>query len=198
MNRTLRRLAVAASLATGLALAIPASGALASPAGHPAPAPHAEQFSLEVSGIGAVTVNDVEATGPVAITAGTVSELTPVRDQYTSGSDDVIVRHSPLAALTVDNAACTAYVAEHGYWRFAGGAGADLFARGSGTFDETALWSFALTPKWVKVHHHKYLKMVCPLAAQTPAQVSADTQGTGTVSASFYDVAVHGTGTARA
>jgi hypothetical protein len=201
------RAAMFGGLAVAVLALIPASAALASPSGgHPTPTPtvtqlpvtpvvhplKAEQFSVQISGIGSVTTNDVEATGPVAITAGTDAEQTATRGEFTTGTSDVIVRHAALGAVHVDLAACDVTVDQHAAWQFAGGAGTFAGAAGAGWYDLTAMFAFNQVTKYRNVQ-------VCPLQHLSVRQVLAAVGNDNPhLAPSFYDIAVHGTGVARA
>jgi hypothetical protein len=151
-----------------------------------------EQFSVQRSSIGHVTVNDVEASGPVAIAGGTDSQLSATRDDFTSGANGVQLYHNGRPVIAVNKSACTITVTESGAWVLTGIAGADLHATGSGHYALAALFAFNEVPLY------RHGPTVCPLSALTYANAMRLLGGQAPyVTPSFWDVAVHGAGTAR-
>ena len=151
----LRRVLSIAAVAAGLV----AGTATVAYAGTPTPSPSVssnfvvqprlapEQFNVLLADVGPIHVNTVQATGPVAFTAGTDAQNTPSLDTFSQVGDSVRVLHTPLRGVTVNYAACVIHVAQNGFWRFNGGTGADLNARGFGTFRLQAAIHFPVSAR---------------------------------------------------
>lgn len=105
-----------------------------------------EQFDIILANdSGGTNVNSVNARGPVYINAGSDTTITNFLDHFNSGPGDrVNVLHAPLPTPEVDLRTCTVrYTLTDAPWRFIGGTGAFLRARGFGVFDLNAEFSFA-------------------------------------------------------
>jgi hypothetical protein len=171
-GRKTRRAAIAAVLAAGLAVGGTAAASAATSGGTPKPHHHVflrpEQFDISLVSVGAVNVNDVEATGPVTIAGGTDQELSSVLGTFTSTPGNLVrVHHQDLPLPVIDTFTCTALFDQNDApWYFRGSTGTFAGAFGFGLYDLRGVVSFP-----DKVYRHK---AVCPLDGLTPWQVRRD------------------------
>ena len=163
-----RTVAFAAVVAAG----VTAGTVTAASAGTPSPSPSPVsvpvhhrvaatpwQFDLEQSDIGAVHVNDVEATGPILAHAWTDTQLSPNVDKFSLGANSVTLRHDSLlgARISENLRTCTVTLDQpNGRFRIIAGTGTGAhFVSLNGRFDLQAMFSFPLITR-----HHR---TVCPL-----------------------------------
>jgi hypothetical protein len=193
----------AAVLAAGL-VAGTAATASAHVVGSPTPAPSQQQqdyqrhkdhvrptpwqFDLQQSQIGAVSVNDVEATNPLPAVGWTDDQLNPFVDRFHDATgDSVTLRHTSIASanINVNLPTCTVTLDQIGRFSIIADTGTDAGFRsvpGSGTFDLNAMFS------WNLVRGH------CPLVRVSPRSILRElTLGGHRLPApSFNDVNVQG------
>jgi hypothetical protein len=150
----------------------------------PRPVLRPEQFRIVQSSLGPINV--AQARGPVR---GNGSDITvnPFTDVLRLGGlNSVRVLHNRVGPATINLRACSATISQTGVWSFAGGTGAYAHATGRGLFTLGAVAQFGNFPR----------TNTCDLTGRTPAQVTLDILGTGTVNPTFVAIGVSGTGLA--
>ena len=157
------------------------------PVHHAAPVPW--QFDLEQSDLGAVHVNDVEATFPIVAHGWTDTQLSPNVDKFhDAAGDSVTVWHTSIAQSFVQEnlRTCTVTLDQpRGFFRIIAGTGTGAHFRSlRGQFDLEAMFSFPLRPR----------TGVCPLAFIGPRTVLRELTYGGSLlpQPTFDDVAVQG------
>jgi hypothetical protein len=146
------------------------------------------QFDLQQSDIGAIHVNDVEATLPLLANGWTDTQLSPFRDKFHDATgDSVTLRHDSIAGanVNVNLRTCTVTLDQTGQFSILADTGTDAGFRsvpGSGQFDLNAMFS------WNLVRGH------CPLAYLSPRAIVRDIVNGGSLlpAPSYDNVSVQG------
>jgi hypothetical protein len=154
------------------------------------------QFDLEQTDIGAVHVNDVEATLPLLATGWTDDQLSPFVDKFHDATgDSVTLRHDSLAgaAINVNLGTCTVTLSQIGRFSIVADTGTDAGFRsvpGSGQFDLQAMFSWNVKAK----HHDRDRLAVCPLVRVSPSAILRDLEYGGSLlpAPTFDNVSVQG------
>jgi hypothetical protein len=199
-----KRITIAATvLAAGLVAGTAATASAHVVGGTPTPAPtqqqqdyqrhhvHATpwQFDLQQSDIGAVHVNDFEATRPLPATGWTDNQINPNLDKFSdTAGDSVTLRHTSIASanINVNLPTCTVTLDQLGRFVIVADTGTDAGFRSArpGNFDLNAMFSFGLR------HGH------CPLAFLSPRTILRDLayNGNGLPQPTYDNVSVQGEG----
>jgi hypothetical protein len=147
------------------------------------------QFDLQQSDIGAVHVNDFEATNPLPATGWTDNQINPFVDKFSDTTgDSVTLRHSSIASadINVNLRTCTVTLDQpNGRFAILADTGTDAGFRsvlGSGRFVLNAMFS------WNLVRGH------CPLAYVSPSDILRNLTegGSGLPQPSYDNVSVQG------
>jgi hypothetical protein len=187
MSRITRLITATVTVASIAALTIPIASAASG--GNPNTA--AEHFTVQYSFIDGVKVNDVFATGPVAMTRGTDQEVSNTVDYLSDGQGNTVeIDHAGFPTPIKDMQTCTLIVEKDNvWWAFKPGGGSRAWrdAQGSGVFTLRAMFGF------------KQVNGECSLALipdSALAQLATLNASPYRQYVEFADIALRGSGTA--